>query len=190
MRKLVIVIAALLLFASCGAVQAQYENYIGMFGDPIPEWHYPNIVEVDLNQPRQIYILAILDMYAIDALTGAEFSIPDMPEDLGGAPLGSMSVTWATDLVIVETGFSISLAWQSPQPGPVVLLGTVELTDFGGYLFDNLLITFQPHPITGNLGIVDDEYEYHDAYGFDVILNTVIFVPSESNTWSGIKSLY
>ncbi|MCP4547726.1 MAG: hypothetical protein GY835_14795 [bacterium] len=195
MRKLVFVIAALLLFAACGAVQAQSTSFIGISGDMIPvatdgDCTPPHIVEVVLNQPRQLFILAWLDNYDLDAITAAEFSIPDMPVDLGGAPLGSMNVTWTTDLFIGDINSGITLAWSSVQPGPVVLLGTVDLTDFGGYLFDNLCIAVQEAQDSGMLQLVDDEYEAFEVVGCNVTLNTVIIVPTESNTWSGIRSLY
>jgi hypothetical protein len=167
-------------------------NVVGIFGDmDATICSAPVMPYVQMS----VYILAVLD--EIPSLTAAEFGASNFPENLG-YPVGQVTVTWTTSLVIGNIYEGVALAYDAPQPGPIVRLGTAVVLDFGGYAFDNHMTCIVASPANPSVltpVVVDANYDVYEANGWCFIFNCTVGdctcnVPTQSSDFSSIKALY
>ncbi len=96
-------------------------NHIGLYLDTDAQ-----ICQGPLDGPGQIVtvrVLAVLPDYEGSGISACEFSVAGLPPS--APPEGFWSVTWTTDLIIGNLETGIALAWGTPQPGPIVEIGTI-----------------------------------------------------------------
>jgi len=187
MKKFVLAMFALMLMA--GVANA---NVIGVFADMDATTCEIAVIPY---APVDLFILAVLDN--VPAITAAEFGADNMPENLG-YPNGTVTITWSTGLVIGNIYEGVALAWDAAQVGPIVLLGNVNVLDFGGFAFDNHATCIVGSPSNPDYTvpvIVDEEYVVHEATGWCFVFNCVgdcdcMSIPVEDTDFSSIKALY
>jgi hypothetical protein len=193
MKKSVIAVIALAAMLFAGSANA---NLIGIFADQeasnctaaFPVYAYTNV-----------YVCAVLS--TIDAITAAEFLIDGINT---ANPLVIISPTWNSPLTIGNAfgadGFSI--AFQTAQPGPIVVLGSVQF-----FPINAAWLAGQP-PIwcvvqtndSMKLVLVDADFQDYDAMGWCFVPECVpggdygdcscMAIPTEDTSWGAVKSLY
>jgi len=192
MKKLMVT----LLFLAAMSSFAMAQDFIGIFTDEVG-----TACDAEFDTPftdLTVYVMAYIPSFP-DGITAAEFSIPNIPEDMG-YPCGDTDITWATPLVIGDVAFNISLAFDAPLYGPFALLGTIE---FGMYEQDGCdwigidqTMNVLPGVDEGNLVIVDDAYNIHTVMGgiFTFNCTDVCFcldgTATEDVSWSAVKALF
>lgn len=181
MKRLLVAVLFTTLLGGLTQANAQW-GMIGMYADMQAE---DNTIDVLPFFPVDIYFLA--QVYDINAITAAEFSVPDFPEDVG-YPHGTVMLSWSTGLVIGNIYWGIALAWEYPQEGPMIYLGTATVLDFGGYMFNDYEMCVEASNSSGLRVVVDEEFNIHDVLGDCCILDGGTAV--QDNTWGGLKSLY
>jgi len=176
------------------ALPAAADSLIGLFADETGEQCWADItpyVEIEL------HLLAFLDSGDFGAgLTAAEFRLENWPGN-PGYPLGSVTATWNSDLILGDLETDFSIAFDSPQHGPVVELGRLRLQMFSeGWIEDGLQVVAAKGDQCGCLVMVDENYELVDAQGLQFTFNCEQpcsclsgSMPLQSN-WSRVKSLY
>lgn len=200
MKKIAIAFAAVLMLA---ASMASAENLIGMFGDQAAT-QCSKALPVFV--PTDTYIIALLE--DIEAVAGAEFKLMNAP--LGGAN-GTLILDWYGALVIGNLYDGISLAYSTPIPGPLAVLGNVRFLMFNPvWVGTNYPMCVGPSN-AGNLIVADQNNQEIPVIGWCFVMNcvpgsTIILpwggemhtgnclceegIPTEDASWSAIKALY
>ena len=114
----------LLLACSATGVMAersQDDSFIGIFSDA--EATNCNLVADAPYVQKQIYVIASLDD-AFGGATAVEFKIGNYAIL---STLGIVSPVWNSPLVIGAPATGIAVAWSTPQPPQLVLVGTIGL---------------------------------------------------------------
>lgn len=186
MKRNVIIALAMSLLLFAGSASA---NSIGIFADMDA-----SLCAADLNAyvPTNVFVIGVLS--DLTSITTAEFKIDNWPGS-PGYPTGQVTATWTSELTIGSIDTDFSIAWQTPQPGPLVLIGTLEFL-----VFDPAWIPadYAMEVVAGDncscLVMVDANYDTHDVAGGGFIFNCTAecdcAVATEESSWSGIKALY
>jgi hypothetical protein len=188
MKKLMVALLALVALSSMAYAQ---QPAIGVFanegGPEACDLTLPNLV------PTSIYVMAILPE-SIPAITAAEFRIENLLEDPACV---SLTQTWNTDLVIGNANWGIALAFSPPLAGPLALLGTLTYLQFvEGCVGDDFVMVVMESNDSGNLVVVDTDYNEIDAAGFMFTFNCtgVCFCEeasaAQSTNWGSVKALF
>jgi len=187
--KILAAIAILVL-----ALPVLAESYIGLFADEYGDRCWANIepfVEV------RIHILVFLDSGDLSGgLTAAEFRLENWPGD-PGYPLGDTSIEWSSDLVLGQIDENLTIAFSSPQPGPVVKLAGITLQMYSNdWMEEGYRILVDEGLEDGLCAVVNDMFEIFDATGMQFTFNCDPpcscrpgYNPADSN-WSEVKNLY
>jgi hypothetical protein len=77
----------------------------------------------------QVKVLAVLPELAAPIIA-AEFCLQNLPPT-GGEGQGMWVADWGAALVIGDPRYALALAWTTPQPGPIVELGTITFYSLG-----------------------------------------------------------
>ena len=190
MKKSVIAVFALaLMLAASGASAA---NTIGLFGDVDATQCSKNF---GLYVGTDVYVVAILDMLDTTGITAAEFLIDGVGPTAG---MAIVSMIWASPLTIGNVlgvdGFSI--AFTACQPGPIVLLGTINFFVINpAWPAANSVWCVVRTNDSGNLALVDCDYVTVPADGWCFIANCTdgtcdCGVATEDTSWGAVKALY
>ncbi len=140
-------------------------NYIGMFADEGADLCYGDI---DLYVTFTTYVYAIIAP-EIFGITAAEFRIDNLPEP---GPGGLVTQNWAPPLVIGDPWWGIAIAFTEPQPGPLVLLGTLDFFMIDeSWIGEDYWTGVSHSNESGLLVIVDDDFVTHDAMGMQFTFN-------------------
>jgi hypothetical protein len=192
MRKLLLILTILSL-----AGMAQADTVIGVFADE------------DMNScdaalipyvPTILYVVAYWDAGPLDeGITAAEFKLDGLPLS-EGYPMGTVTVTHSTDLVIGDLWHDYSAAWSEPQG---VGAGQFTVCSIEMLMFDVIWVGADQEVIVSAgddcdcLVLVDSLFEVQDAIGGLFTLNCTTppcdcFPPvaTESTSWSNVKSLF
>ncbi len=191
MKRSISILAVLLLAASF-TVGAQAQPTIGLFDDPSGVNCDGDIAPFE---NVTVYVVAILA--DIDEITAAEFHIDRIPEP---GDFGLRTDNWATPLVIGSVEYGIALAFNPPQPGPTVLLGSLDFFMIDdSWVGSNHCMDVEPSLDSDQLVLVDGNYEAVDAFGYVYTFNTtgdylcwmcIDITPTEKSSFSTLKSLY
>ena len=183
MKKSVIAALALLLVASFASA-----NVIGVFADA-------DATACDITLGATYGNVAIhfaVMLTDIPALTAVEFGTSGIESLV--APAGWVP-GWASPLVIDNpaTLAGGSIAFSSPQAGPLVYLGNISTFDVAANPSDVMLCVVPTEG--GNLKIVDEAFLEYTAQGWCAIVNCTGVcdcegVPTEDSSWSEVKALY
>lgn len=183
--------ALLLLAAACGPAGAT--PLIGLFADEDATYCFGDTGAYTM---MSVYIIAVLA--DIEAITAAEFSVPDYPDHHGYV---IEFVTWTSPQVTGELPGCVSIAWSAPRPGPIVLIGEAVffwIQDADFYPGLDYVMCVYPCPDNTHPIVVDDLYNEHDAAGGRFTFNCTdpngcYCTPGTAlaeNSWGSVKSLY
>jgi len=190
MKKLML---ALLLLVAMSSL-ASAENYIGVFADVDGTYCYGDVA---VGTPLVVHVMAMLDP-DITVLTAAEFRIDNYPGN-PGYPTGITTETWDSPLTVGNIDWGFSIAFQTPQPGPIVHFGTIEFLAFDPtWIEGEWVMTVAETNDSGNLVVVDGDYITIPVSGGQYTLNClvpencpcIIGVPTAQSSWGSVKALY
>ena len=143
---------------------------------------------------KSIYVSAIL--IDIPAITAAEFSVANWFGDEGPECV-LVTYLWNTDLVIGDLGYGIALAFSPALPGPVAIMGQIDL-----FLLDASCVgtdwhmQVSPAGGSGNLVVVDENFNEIPAIGYFYTFNCTEecwcehCTPTAVSNWGAIKALF
>jgi len=183
MKKLLTL--ALLLVAASAFTQ---NAYIGLYADTGATTRFAGIAPYT---PLDTYLIAIVpDTGPISGgITAAEFKMENWPSN-PGYPVGNITITATSDLVLGGLDTDYSIAWAEPQGagGGLVLIATVNFLMFdAGWIPQGHVTT----PVAGDdcacLVVVDNLYEIHNAIGLPFYFSATA---ADESSWSQVKSLY
>jgi len=145
-------------------------NHIGLYRDAEAQ-----ICQGPLDGPSQmmqVRVLAVLPEFTGAGITACEFRIADLPVS-GLPPAGYWTANWTTSLVIGNLQQGIALAWPTPQPGPIVELGTLlfSTNEQGDWIGPDHTLAVMPSLFGSGLVIVDENYIGFDVGGGDFTFN-------------------
>ncbi len=101
---------------------------------------------------RSVYVSVVLPIW-LPSITAAEFRVDNLPDESDVL----LTENWATPLVIGDPSYGIALAFSSPLPGPVALMGTLDffaLNDLG----PNYEMQIMESLTSGNLVVVGEDF--------------------------------
>lgn len=189
MKKLLV---ALMLLAMSSVAGAQ--PYIGLFADAEGTHCYG---DMPIGAAFTIHVMAYVE--DIPAITAAEFRIDNYTGN-PGYPISIVTVAWNSDLVVGTIDYGFSIAFPTPQPGPMVPLGTIEYLTFDpAWMGQDYVMTTDVTLDSGNLVVVDADF-----VTIDVGRGTFTFnctdpglcpcydesIPTQDASWGSIKALY
>jgi hypothetical protein len=173
---------------------ATAESYISLFADEQGTRCHTDLI---LGQPLILHVIAVLDE-PITALTAAEFRIRNWPTETGPTS-GYILETWNTDLTMGDIEWGKSLAFDSPLPGPLAHLGTIQImansNDWLGADYE-FIVSFSY--VAENLVIIDENFETFEVAGGTFTFNCstpgqcecLESVAVQKVSWGSLKALY
>jgi len=189
MKKLLVALMLLAMSSIAGA-----QPYIGIFADAEGTHCY---ADMPVGAPVTIHVMACIE--DIPAITAAEFRIDNYTGN-PGYPTSIVTQTWNSTLTVGEIDWGFSIAFQSPQPGPMVALGTIEYLTFNPtWIPMDYVMTTDVTMDSGNLVVVDAGF-----VTIPVGRGTFTFnctnpefcpcydetIPTQDASWGAIKALY
>ncbi len=189
-----VMVAFLLLVGVSSFAAAQGVPTIGIYEDVDYTICYG---DVEVYVAHDVFVVANLTP-EIPGITAVEFRVDNLPEE--NPALGIRTDSWTSTLVIGDLGYDIAIAWDSMQPGPWVLIGTLSFFMIDPtWIGADHLMTVAPGLTCDCLVVVDDVFEEHDADGGWFTFNCsnptdcLCFddlTATEDASWGTIKALY
>ncbi len=188
--KTLVAIAVLMLALPCGAT-----SLIGLFADDNGDQCWADITPYGVE--IELHLLAFLDSGDFnEGLTAAEFKLKNWPGN-DGYPLGSIEEHWSSDLLIGDLETDFSIAFGSPQAGPIVELGRLKIQMFSeNWIEDGLQIIVENGDDCSCLVLINEIFELVEAEGLQFTFNcegSCSCIPGSTplhSSWSRVKSLY
>ncbi len=188
-----LILLPLLLLPFPRTAHAFGESHIGLFADE--DATYCGAAAVPYT-PATVYVLAYIGS-EISGLTAVEFRIDNIPPN-PGYPVGQITASWNTNLVIGEPANGIALAFQTAQYGPYVPLGNIDFLAFADNWIDtdHRMVVMESFD-SGLLAIVDGGFTTISVWGGRFTFNcssdgncSCGVGSSADASWGEVKSLY
>jgi len=152
--------------------------------------------DIDAGGNVTLLILARIDPFEFSGgITAAEFRIDNLPSG-GGYPEGVISPQWTSTVVVGDLFTDFSIAWSSPQYGPLVTIGSVNFQAFdGGWIGTQRAMEVMEGDVCGCIAVVDDYLVAHEAAGGRFTFNCGYDcgcggIQSTESDWGEVKTLY
>jgi hypothetical protein len=174
-----------LLCLLVAATTSQATPIIGIYDDP-----YASLMEGEITPyvSKDIYVFASFSYF--EAMSAAEFRIANY---LGNAGDECIIVTenWNSNLTIGDPAIGFSIAFITPVPGPIALIGTLNLLLVAPDCLGEEWFTYVTETLDSELlVVVDENFIQRDADGWGYTLYVNPVTPVQGTSWSGLRALY
>ena len=151
--------------------------------------------DIQGGQSATLWIMVRIDPFEFSGgITAAEFRIDNLPSN--GYPEGIITPHWTSTVTVGDLSGDFSIAWPSPQYGPLVTVGSVNFQAFdGAWIGAQHVLTVVEGDICDCIAVVDDLFVAQGAAGGRFTFNCGYDcgcggIQSAESDWGELKQMY